>query len=213
MLWRSSRTRRPPAGFIEACIPSPAPRPPAGDTWIHEIKQDGYRMMARRDAAGIRLLTRNGHDWTSRFSRMAAAVNSLHCRSCLIDGEAVWCDDAGVAIFDQLRRRANGGAVLLFAFDLLELNGEDLRREPIEQRKAALAELARNAKSGLQLSEHLELPGEVVFEHALKLGLEGIVSKRRGSRYESGRSSHWLKSKNPNHAAVTRLLKEDWNWG
>jgi bifunctional non-homologous end joining protein LigD len=116
-------------------------------------------------------------------------------------------------IFDQLRRRANGGAVLLFAFDLLELNREDLRREPIEQRKAALAELARNAKSGLQLSEHLELPGEVVFEHALKLGLEGIVSKRRGSRYESGRSSHWLKSKNPNHAAVTRLLKEDWNWG
>jgi bifunctional non-homologous end joining protein LigD len=115
-----------------------------------------------------------------------------------------------VAIFDQLRRRGNGGAVFLFAFDLLERDGEDLRRAPIEQRKAALAELARNAKPGLQLSEHLELPGEVVFAHALKLGLEGIVSKRRGSRYESGRSQYWVKSKNPNHAAVTRLTEEDW---
>ena len=97
------------------------------------------------------------------------------------------------------------------AFDLLELDGRDLRREPIEDRKAALARLAADAKPGLQLSVHLDRPGDVVFEHACKLGLEGIVSKRRGSRYESGRSSHWLKTKNPNHPAVTRLLEEDWN--
>jgi bifunctional non-homologous end joining protein LigD len=211
MLWRSSRTRRPPAGFIEPCIPSPAPRPPAGDNWIHEIKQDGYRMMARRDAAGIRLLTRNGHDWTSRFPQIATAVNALRCRSCLVDGEAVRCDQDGLAIFDQLRRHANGGAVFLFAFDLLELDGNDLRRAPIEERKAALAELARDAAPGLQLSQPLDRPGEIMFAHACKLGLEGTVSKRRGSRYQSGRSAHWVKSKNPNHAAVTRLLEEDWN--
>ena len=167
--------------------------------------------MSRRDAAGVRLLTRNGHDWTSRFPQIAAAVNALRCRSCLVDGEAVCCDDAGVAIFEWLRRRANGGTAFLYAFELVELDGKDLRREPIEERKAALAKLAHNAKSGLQLSVHLDHPGDVVFEHACKLGLEGIVSKRRGSRYESGRSNHWLKAKNPNHAAVLRLLEEDWN--
>jgi bifunctional non-homologous end joining protein LigD len=167
--------------------------------------------MARRDAAGLRLLTRNGHDWTSRFPPIAAAVNALRCRSCLIDGEAVCCDEAGVAIFEWLRRRANGGTAFLYAFDLLELDGRDLRREPIEDRKAQLASLARNAAPGLQLSECLDRPGDIVFEHACKLGLEGIVSKRRGSRYESGRSSHWLKTKNPNHPAVLRLLEEDWN--
>jgi bifunctional non-homologous end joining protein LigD len=210
-MFRTRPCRPSSASFIEPCLPSNAPRPPVGDQWLHEIKQDGFRLMARRDAAGIRLLTRNGHDWTSRFPQIAAAVNALRCRSCLIDGEAVCCDDAGVAIFDLLRRRANGGTAFLYAFDLLELDGKDLRREPIEARKAALAELAFDAKPGLQLSVHLDHPGTVVFEHACKLGLEGIVSKRRGSRYESGRSSHWLKSKNPNHAAVTRLLEEDWN--
>jgi bifunctional non-homologous end joining protein LigD len=206
-----TRRRPPSTGFIEPCLPSNAPRPPAGDQWLHEVKQDGFRLMARRDAAGVRLLTRNGHDWTSRFPQIAAAVTALRCRSCLVDGEAVCCDEAGVAIFEWLRRRANGGTAFLYAFDLLELNGRDLRREPIEDRKAALAKLALNAKPGLQLSQHLDRPGDVVFEHACKLGLEGIVSKRRGSRYESGRSSHWLKTKNPNHAAVLRLLEEDWN--
>jgi bifunctional non-homologous end joining protein LigD len=207
------RTRRRPAstGFIEPCLPTNAPGPPVGHQWLHEVKQDGFRLMARRDAAGVRLLTRNGHDWTSRFPQIAAAANALRCRSCLIDGEAVGCDDAGVAIFEWLRRRANGRAAFLYAFDLLELDGRDLRREPIEDRKTALARLLLGAKPGVQLSEHLDRPGDIVFEHACNLGLEGIVSKRRGSRYESGRSRHWLKTKNPNHPAVLRLLEEDWN--
>jgi ATP-dependent DNA ligase len=105
--------------------------------------------MARRDAAGVRLLTRNGHDWTNRFPQIAAAANALGCRSCLIDGEAVCCDDDGVAVFEMLRRRANGGTAFLYAFDLLEIDGRDLRREPIENRKAALAKLARGAQPGL----------------------------------------------------------------
>jgi hypothetical protein len=94
--------------------------------------------------------------------------------------------------------RRNERAVFLYAFDLLELNGRDLRREPIEVRKAALANLIRGRGAGLQLSEHIEHDAAIIFEHACKLGLEGLVSKRRGSRYLSGRSSNWIKLKNPN---------------
>jgi ATP-dependent DNA ligase len=87
------RTRQTPSGFIGPCLPSPAIRPPAGDNWIHEIKHDGFRLMARRDAAGVRLLTRNGHEWSARFPLIVAAVNALRVRSYPIDGEAVCCDD------------------------------------------------------------------------------------------------------------------------
>ncbi len=99
---------------------------------------------------------------------------------------------------------------MLIAFDLLELDGADLRRKPIEERKRTLAHLLREAKPGLQLNAHFEEAGEVVFRHACKLGLEGIVSKKRGSRYQSGRSPHWIKSKNPNAPAVRREEEEEW---
>src|SRR5262249_42205271 len=138
--------------FCEPCLPSPAEQPPAGAGWLHEIKHDGFRMLVRRNGAGVRLFTRNGHDWTGRYPAIAAAAAKLSCRSCLIDGEAVACDDNGVPIFDRLRYRR----VFLYAFDLIELDGEDLRREPIERRKAALAKLLRHAKSGLLLNEHIE---------------------------------------------------------
>ena len=195
------------AGFIEPCLPSLATKPPSGSEWIHEIKHDGYRLMIRRDTAGMRLLTRRGYDWTARFPAIASAASVLRAKSFLIDGEAVCCDDKGIAVFDKLRQRRNEWSVFLVAFDLLELNGRDLRREPIEIRKAGLARLLRNAEPGLQLSEHIEHEAAIVFEHACKLGLEGIVSKRRGSRYQSGRSSLWLKSKNPEAPAVRRLVK------
>ena len=195
------------AGFIEPCLPSLATKPPSGPEWIHEIKHDGYRLMICRDTAGIRLLTRRGYDWTARFPAIASAASVLRAKSFLIDGEAVCCDDKGIAVFDKLRQRRNEWSVFLVAFDLLELNGRDLRREPIEIRKAGLARLLRNAEPGLQLSEHIEHEAAIVFEHACKLGLEGIVSKRRGSRYQSGRSSLWLKSKNPEAPAVRRLVE------
>jgi bifunctional non-homologous end joining protein LigD len=108
-----SRIRLLPSGFIGPCLPSPAERPPSGPSWIHEIKHDGYRLMARRDAAGLRLLTRNGHDWASRFPLIIEAVASLRVRSCLIDGEAVCCDDNGMAVFAKLRQRRNGRHVVL----------------------------------------------------------------------------------------------------
>jgi len=207
------RTRRTPAGFIQPCLPSPAERPPTGPGWIHEIKHDGFRMMVRRDSAGVRLLTRNGHDWTDRYPLIAEAAGALQVRSFLLDGEAMACDGDGLPVFDRLRYRLQDGRVFLYAFDLLELNGQDLRREPIEIRKRQLATLLRAARVGLQLNEHISEPGDVVFRHACKMGLEGIVSKRLGSRYRSGRSPDWLKMKNPAAPAVKREAEEDWGKG
>jgi bifunctional non-homologous end joining protein LigD len=201
----------PRSSFIEPCLPSTADQPPSGPEWIHEIKHDGYRLMARRDPIGIRLLTGRGNDWSDRFPLVVEAVNHLKVQSCLIDGEVVCCDERGLARFDLLRRRRNEAMAFLYAFDLLELNGQDLRREPLEVRKATLASILRKARHGVRLNKHLEHDcGLTVFQHACKMGLEGIVSKRLGSTYRSGRSPDWLKFKNPEAPAVKREAEEDW---
>ena len=197
-------------GFIEPCLPSPAKVPPSGPDWIHEIKHDGFRIMARRDAAGVRLITRNGNDFTRRFPLAAAAVAALPGRSCLIDGEAIACDDKGLAVFDLIRRHRNHASAILCAFDLLEIDGEDLRRVPIEQRKHRLARLLRSPHHGIALNEHFAGDGAIIFKHVCKLGCEGIVSKRLGSSYRSGRSTSWIKVKNPKAPAVKREAEEDW---
>jgi bifunctional non-homologous end joining protein LigD len=178
---------------------------------VHEIKQDGYRLMARRDPVGIRLLTRGSYDWAGRYPLIFEAVSRLNVRSCLIDGEAVCCDDDGVPTFQKLRSRREDRHVILYAFDLLELDGSDLRRESLEARKAELARLGAYAPRGLQYNEHIADLGEVVFRHACQLGYEGIVSKRLGSRYVSGRTRDWLKFKNPNAPAVKREAEVDWS--
>ena len=194
----------------ERASPS-AEKPTSGPGWLHEIKHDGYRLMARRDAAGVRLLTRNGHDWVERFALIAAAVEALRARSCLVDGEAVACNDGGLAVFERLRGRRHDASVFLYAFDLIELDGQDLRREPLQVRKATLASVLVKAGPGIRFNQHLECDdGETVFRHACQLGLEGIVSKRRDSPYRSGRSRDWLKFKNPNAPAVKREAEEDW---
>ena len=151
-----SRTRLPPAGFIEPCLPSPAEHPPGGPGWIHEIKHDGFRLMARRDAAGVRLLTRNGIDWSGRFPLISEAAGGLKVRSCLIDGEAVACDGDGLPSFDRLRYRRQDGAVFLYAFDLLELDGRDLRREPLRGPQAPTRHAAapRPLRAATQRAHH-----------------------------------------------------------
>ena len=116
----SSRNRSGPAGLIEPCLTSPADKPPSDANWIHEIEHDGYRLMARRDPVGIRLLTRRGNDWANRFPLVVEAVNHPKVRSCLIDGEVVCCDERGVAAFHVLRCRQNEASAFLYAFDLLE---------------------------------------------------------------------------------------------
>jgi bifunctional non-homologous end joining protein LigD len=132
----------------------------------------------------------------------------------LIDGEVVCCGENGLAAFQLLRLRRNEPQAFLYAFDLLELDGTDLRREPIEVRKSTLASILRKSRPGVRLNEHLEHDcGLTVFQHACKMGLEGIVSKRLGSRYRSGRSPDWLKFKNPEAPAVRREAEEDWRRG
>jgi bifunctional non-homologous end joining protein LigD len=121
------------------------------------------------------------------------------------------CGDDGTALFERIRCRRHDASVFLYAFDLVELNGDDLRREPLEWRKATLARLLARAGDGVELNEHLEAEGPVVFEHACGLGFEGIVSKRKASWYQSGRSRDWVKLKNPKAPAVTRLAEEDWS--
>jgi len=167
-------------------------------------------MMARRDGAGVQLLTCNGHDWAPRYPLIVEAVTALRVRSCLIDGEAVCCDDEGVAVFAKLRGRRSDQHVILRAFDLLELDGKDLRRESLERRKVLLMRLLARARIGLEVNDHIAGAGDVVFRHACQLGFEGIVSKRLGSPYISGRSRTWLKFKNPNAPAVKREAEEDW---
>src|SRR5215470_6946276 len=135
-------------GFIEPCLPTRNAHPPIGPGWIHEIKFDGFRLMARRDGQRVRLLTRRSYDWTQRFRLIADAVASLRCSSCLIDGEAVASDDRGVPDFKLLVRNRQYGAAQLYAFDLLELDGEDLRGEPIEVRKAALNRVLGKDRAG-----------------------------------------------------------------
>jgi bifunctional non-homologous end joining protein LigD len=195
---------------FEPCLPRLAKQPPAGPGWIHEIKHDGFRIIAQREADTARLITRNGHDFSRRFPLIVAAVAALPARSCILDGEAIACDDKGLSVFEMIRWRQHDNAVTLCAFDLLELDGEDLRREPIEVRKATLKGLLRRAHPGIAFNRHFEVDGTIVYEQACTLGCEGIVSKRLGSPYRPGRTDCWVKIKNPKAPAVTREAEEDW---
>jgi bifunctional non-homologous end joining protein LigD len=165
--------------------------------WIHEIKHDGYRLIARKRGTVVRLFTRHGFDWSERYPRIRAAVAGLKPASVTIDGEAVCCDEAGVAVFEKLHSRAHDGEAFLYAFDLLEFDGDDWRPRSLEARKAQLERLLAKAPAGIQYSQHLEGDGATIFAHACRLGFEGIVSKHREHPYRSGPSKAWLKTKNP----------------
>ena len=195
---------------IEPCLPRPAKEPPAGPGWIHEIKHDGFRILARRDTRGVRLFTRNGYDFTARFPKIVDAVASLPVSSCLLDGEAIVVDERGLSVFDALRYRLRDHAAVLCAFDLIELDGEDLRCARLEDRKRTLADIIRGTTDGIAFNKHFAGDGAIIFKHACALGCEGIVSKRLGSAYRSGRVDHWLKIKNPAAPAVKREAEEDW---
>jgi ATP-dependent DNA ligase len=198
-----ARPRTLPTGFFAPCLPTKAHTLPSGGLWLHEIKHDGFRIIARKTGAQVRLYSRPGNDLTRTLAR-------LRSRSCIIDGEVVACDDNGVASFDLIRHHRHNDRAFLYAFDLIELNGDDMRRDPLEVRKATLRSMLAKVGLGLRFNEHLEGDGPTVFAHACRLGLEGIVSKRRGSPYRSGRSRYWVKSKNPACEAVRREAEEDW---
>ncbi len=134
-------------------------------------------MIARRRDGRVQLFTRRGYDWTHRFPLIVWSVSVLKIQSAIIDGEAVYCNKNGVPNFDKLHSQQYDHAVFLDAFDLLELNGTDLRREPLEQRKQVLEKLLQNCRPGIGYSKHLEEDGEKIFAYVCRIGLEGIVSK------------------------------------
>jgi ATP-dependent DNA ligase len=197
-------------GFIEPCIPKRAGEPPVGPDWIHEIKHDGYRLIVRRDGDNVRLYTRRGYDWSGRYPAIAKAAVKLRAKSFTIDGEAAVCGPDGVAVFHALHRRGTVTEAMLFAFDLLELDGVDYRPLPLRDRKERLARLVDRRLTGIAMVDHTDARGELVFQQACRMGLEGIVSKRITSSYQSGPSRHWLKIKNPDSPAMVRHRDGAW---
>ena len=197
--------RRGPAplpSFVEPCLASLVAKVPAGERWLHEIKWDGYRLMIRVDNGRVALLTRRGHDWTDRFPTIRDAVKGLPVETALIDGEAVVEVD-GISNFSALQaalgaREGPGHKAaheaVFYAFDLLHLDGADLSRMPLADRKQALAGLVEGSTGAIRYSEHLS-EGEGLFKHACLMGLEGIISKRADRPYRSGRYDDWLKIK------------------
>jgi bifunctional non-homologous end joining protein LigD len=211
MHWRaSSPIRHHPAGFIEPCLPTNARAVPTGAQWAYEIKHDGFRFICRREGERVQVFSRNGRDWTDRVPLIAEALAKLRVKSVTIDGEGVVCRPDGVSDFDRLRAavgRLGSRDAFLHAFDLLEIDGEDLRRCEWQVRRATLRSLIKRAGPGIRLSEHLDGDGGLAFQHACRMGLEGIVAKRRDRPYRSGRSPDWIKVKNPDAPATTRAIE------
>ncbi|MGU9982242.1 DNA ligase D [Phreatobacter sp. HK31-P] len=194
-----SRAATVPA-FVPPCLASLKDRPPTGEGWVHEVKFDGYRVQAVLSGGRVRLLTRTGLDWTARFGRdFARAFDSLPCDSAVVDGEIVVLNDSGVSAFKELQAALSEGrreGMAYYAFDLLHLDGRDIKDEPFLARKDQLAHLLQGTKTGpLRLSEHFGDAGEVMLDHACRMGLEGVVSKRLDAPYHSGRRGDWIKSK------------------
>lgn len=210
MRWRAAPPDRFVAGFIEPCLPTNGHTAPAGPQWAHEIKHDGFRFICRRDGDRVRVFSRNGRDWTGRVPLIAEALAKLRVKSVTLDGEGVVCRPDGVSDFDRLRAsvgRMGSRDAFLYAFDLLEMDGEDLRPYEWHVRRVTLRSLLKRAGQGIRLSEHLDGDGALAFRHACAMGLEGIVSKRRDRPYRSGRSADWIKVKNPNAPAATRVIE------
>lgn len=171
---------------------------PDGDDWLHEIKLDGYRLIARLEAGAVRLQSRNGKDWTDRFPDLAERLARLPVECALLDGEAVHYGEGGISRFGRLQEALSAGrteGVVYQAFDLLYLDHRDLRRTPLVARKKALAALlaAADLGPGVGYSDHQRGQSPDFYTQACRAGLEGIVSKRGDSGYRSGRSKQWLK--------------------
>lgn len=186
--------------FVEPSLAVLAPRPPSGEGWLHEIKHDGYRIQARLDGGKVKLLTRKGLDWTKRFPTVTEAVKALPAKAALIDGEIVVQDENGHATFSGLQSDLKAGRherMVCYAFDLLYLDGSDLRGAALSERKRLLAELLAAATPvfALRYNDHLAQAGGDILVEACRLGLEGIVSKQAALPYVSGRGEHWIKSK------------------
>jgi bifunctional non-homologous end joining protein LigD len=185
--------KSPFPGFIEPALATSVDKVPSGARWIHEIKFDGYRVQVHLANEAVKVFTRRGHDWTNRFKKVAEDAWHIKAGSAIVDGEIVVPAADGTTDFSVLQNELKGKStsIVLVAFDLLYLNGRDLRKLPLVARKAELKKII--AGTNVQFSESFEIEGRSMFEHACKLGLEGVVSKVRDSVYASGRGSNWVK--------------------
>jgi bifunctional non-homologous end joining protein LigD len=189
------RARLP--GFIVPQLATRVAEAPLGKEWLHEIKYDGYRIIATVAGSRCKLFTRSGKDWTDKFEGIADALKKLNAKSLVLDGEMVVLDERGKSSFSRLQQALEGARepFVYFVFDLLQRDGRDLRLEPLRERKKALRRLLRSPPPGIRLSDHVAGGGERVFAEACRMGLEGIVSKRADAPYVSRRTAAWLKVK------------------
>lgn len=184
--------------FIPTMQPTLVDDPPDDDGWLHEIKYDGYRTQLAIAGGQVRAYTRNGYDWTEKYPRIVQAAARIGCTSALIDGEVCVQNEHGVTDFGALRRAvtAEPHRLIFFAFDLLHLNGYDMRKKPLEERRAHLRWILEGRRSQyIHISDEYDGNGAEFFKLVDQMGLEGIVSKRKGSHYVSGRTTDWLKVK------------------
>jgi bifunctional non-homologous end joining protein LigD len=184
--------------FIEPQLASPVDQPPDGKHWIHEIKHDGYRCQVLVERGKARVFTRNGFDWSDRYPSIVRAAAKLRCQSAIIDGEAIVQDGNGVSDFEALRSAMvrQPYNIILYAFDLLHLDGRDLRRQTLSERRGQLEHLIlADPESRIQFSDEFHGGGAALFKACAERALEGIVSKHALSPYRSGRSRTWLKTK------------------
>jgi bifunctional non-homologous end joining protein LigD len=182
-----------PCHLYEPCVPARATEVPDHPDWIHEIKHDGFRLIVERSDKCVRLFTRNGHDWTDRYPYVVQAALQNRQKHFVIDGEAVILGLDGVSDFDALHSGRHNDEVQLYAFDMLAGDGDDLRKLPRRPEGITLAPF-ETGKIGPDL-----------FRKACEFGLEGLVSKHRDRAYRAGRSLNWVKVKNPEHPAMTRV--------
>jgi bifunctional non-homologous end joining protein LigD len=185
--------KAPYPGFIAPALASSIEKPPSGARWIHEIKFDGYRVQLHKANEAEKVFTRRGLDWTKRFRKIAVDAYLINARSAIVDGEVVVPAADGTTDFSVLQNELKGNStkIVMVAFDLLYLDGYDLRKLPLLERKALLKKLVAN--TAIQFSESFELDGPEMFRHACKVGLEGVVSKVRDSRYPTDRTNDWVK--------------------
>jgi bifunctional non-homologous end joining protein LigD len=185
--------KAPFPGFIEPALASSIEKVPSGSRWIHEIKFDGYRVQVHLANEEVKVFTRRGNNWTKRFRKVANDAWHIKAGSAIVDGEIVVPAADGSTDFSVLQNELKGSStrIVLIAFDLLYLNGRDIRKLPLFRRKAELKKII--AGTDVQFSESFEIEGREMFAHACKLGLEGVVSKVRDSAYASGRGNNWVK--------------------
>ena len=191
---------------FQPCLPTSGKTVPATSAWLHEVKYDGYRLIVARDGDRVRLFTRNGHDWSGRYPWIVEAARKNRHKQFVIDGEAVLLGFDGISDFNGLHSRHHEEEVQLYAFDILALDGEDLRSLPLSMRKTSLVRLLRGRSDGIFVApfEQGEI-GPDLFRAACDMGLEGMVSKRADRPYRAGRSKNWIKVKNRLHPAYQRV--------